>query len=316
VLRACGLRSSASVGKGASVVSAELIGDPQSRSRAIILRVGSGKADSPILWASRRDGLLCSCFSGTQNALFLSASARSTTCRHTSALLSCLSDTKIPFTKFWTRMHLGSQAADFAIKKQEASVSWVVLYRSVYSLVSFTAANAATCIAPSCRRFRSRCSHVNLARPLNNAYRAAAENGESSGMGVTLSTVKAARSADRRPALDGIPDDDAGIDKEAPDKARGSADDSEAIVADRVRRNMLPCSGEISEAEVWARTADWRGILLRQAAADGNGRQHDLTRLTSTIAELHDLASSTICAIRRLSRIVAAVGVNAANNTT
>ena len=273
VRSACGLPSSTSVGKGALPVSAELVGDPQSRSRAILLRLGAGKNDSCVLWASRRGGLLCSCFAGTQNALFLSASSRSTTCKHTTALRSCLADAKIPFTRFWTRMHLASDAVDFAVKKQHGtSLVWVVLYRSVYSLVSFSAANAATCIAPSCRRFRSRCGHVNFVRPLHNDHRAMAAASDEMDKTTRSTSFKTALRADPPPAFDGVPDDDAGIESAPCDTARSSSDAVEAAVSARVRRNMLPCAGEIESGDVWARTADWRGLFLRRASGSAADR--------------------------------------------
>jgi len=79
----CGLPSSRPMGKYPCPVTARVIGDSASRSRAIVLRSGAGKADVAIMWVSCQDGLLCSCFCGTQNALFLSVSSRSTTCKHT-----------------------------------------------------------------------------------------------------------------------------------------------------------------------------------------------------------------------------------------
>ena len=273
VRSACGLPSSTAVGKGSLPVSAVLVGDPQAGSRAILSRVGAGKNDSCILWASRRGGLLCSCFSGTQNALFLSASSRSTTCQHTTALRSCLSDANIPFTRFWTRMHLGSMAADFAVKKQlGSSLVWVALYRSVFSLVSFSAANAAACIAPSCRRFRSRCGHVTFVRPLHEDHRATAAAGDAMGNTTRSASYKTAVRADPPSAIDGVPDDDVGIESAPCDTARSSTDAAEAAVSARVRRNMLPCAGEIESGDVWARTADWRGLFLRRASGSAADR--------------------------------------------
>jgi len=280
VRSACGLPSSTAVGKGSLPVSAVLVGDPQSGSRAILLRVGVGKNDSCILWASRRGRLLCSCFAGTQNALFLSASSRSTTCQHTTALRSCLSDANIPFTRFWTRMHLGSMAADFAVKEQlGSSLVWVVLYRSVFSLVSFSAANAATCIAPSCRRFRSRCGRVTFVRPLHDDHRATAAAGDAMGNTTRSASYKTAVRADQPPAIDDVPDDDVGIESAPCDTARSSTDAAEAAVSARVRRNMLPCAGEIESGDVWARTADWRGLFLRRASGSAAGRENHLATL-------------------------------------
>jgi len=151
VRRACGLPSSTPIGRRASTVCAVMVGDPASRSRAIVLRVGSGKADAAVLWSSHRGGILCSYFVGTQNALFISASSRSSVCKHTTALRSCWSKNGISLHRFWQRMHLGSAPTSFVCRQQYGPMRfWVVLYRSVYSLVSFTAGNVATCIAPSC----------------------------------------------------------------------------------------------------------------------------------------------------------------------
>lgn len=77
VRRSCGLSSTTSVGQFSSAITATVVGDPLSRSRAIALRYGGTKRDA-VLWVSSRGGLMCSCFNGTQNALFLSASSRST----------------------------------------------------------------------------------------------------------------------------------------------------------------------------------------------------------------------------------------------
>lgn len=104
---------------------------------------------------------MCSCFMGTQNALFLSASARSSDCQHTSMLRSSILDSGVSVAKFRERMQLADMASDFgACHQYGSSVVWTVLYQSVFSLVNFTACNVASCVAPRCRRFRSRCGHV------------------------------------------------------------------------------------------------------------------------------------------------------------
>jgi len=158
-------------------MSAVLVSDPYSRSRAVLLCLMPGKNDHAIFWASSRGGLLCSCLVGTLNALILSVPSRRTSCKFTSALRTCLADARILFTKVWSRIHLGSHAWDFAVRKQFESPVWVVLHRAVYSLVLFLAGSVARCIAPCCSRFRARCGYVNLARPLDNANRVAAERG-------------------------------------------------------------------------------------------------------------------------------------------
>jgi len=283
VRKACGLPSSTPIGKGASPFSAVVVGDPNSRSRAIVLRVGGGKSESAVLWSSRRGGILCSCFAGTQNALFLSASARSCVCRHTVALRRCLAKDGIPLDRFWQRMHLGSVPADFVCAQQYGPMRfWVVLNRSVYSLVSFSAANAATCIAPSCRRFRTRCGHVALARPLKAARRAAATDLKEAVS--AKPKIKAATTRDGIGLPPDLPEEDAGIETEPCDTDRGSADAAEATVAARVRRNLLPCVGEISAGEVWARTADWRGMFERRGATRDDDRADKLKIMSNIMA--------------------------------
>lgn len=282
VRRACGRPSTTRVGRGKSVGSATLIGDPLSRSRAIVLRLGSGKHDQAVLWSSKRGGVLCSCFTGTQNALFLSISSRSSTCKHAGALLSCLSTAGIPLVEFWQRMHLGSAPKDFVCRLPHSSSAWVVLFRSVYSLVSFSAANVATCIAPSCRRFRARCGHVAMARPFNDAQRAdvAVPTKER-----TASTPKVAAASDGAGLQAGLPDEDAGIEMEQGDTERGSEDAAEATVAARVRRNLLPCVGEVAAGEVWARTADWKGMLAMRSDRVGAVRAADVKRMSTLFHE-------------------------------
>jgi len=278
VLRACGRPSTTLVGKGKTAVSATLLGDPNSRSRAIFLRLGTGRHEQAVLWSSNRGGLLCSCFTGTQNALFLSVSSRSSVCRHSSALLSCLSTARIPLAEFWQRMHLGAAPKDFVRRAPHGSSSWLVLFRSVYSLVSFTPANVAACITPSCRRFRARCGHVKLARPFNAELRskvavAVKERGSSA--------PKAAPAGDGAGLHGGVPEDDAGIEKEPGDTVRDGGDAAEATVALRVRRNLLPCVGEIAAGEVWARTADWKGMIAARCAGGRDGRAADLKGMSN-----------------------------------
>jgi len=176
-------------------------------------------------------------------------------------------------------MHLGPNAADFAVNKQYgSSISWIVLYRSVYSLVSFSSGNVGTCIAPSCRRFRSRCGHVTFVRPLHYAHRAAAvadpELEKDTGVGRDVgasSLAHTGRDLPLVPALDGVPTE----------TQRCSTDAVEAVVAARVQRNMLPCSGEIAAGDVWARTADWRGLFLGRFDGPDDGRLDDFKRMTA-----------------------------------
>lgn len=282
VRRACGLTSTTPIGRRASTVSAVMVGDPDSRSRAIVLRVGSGKADAAILWSSHRGGILCTCFSGTQNALFISISSRSSSCKHTVALRSCLSQNGISLDRFWQRMHLGSAPSNFVCRQQYGPMRfWVVLYRSVYSLVSFSAANVATCIAPSCRRFRARCGHVVLARPFNSERRAIDASVGARDPAAKVAKAKPAAAVDGRSVPLGPDDEDAGIESEPGDTDRAPSDAAEATVAARVRRNLLPCLGEIKSGDVWARTADWRGLFAGRCSSAGGSRASDLQKISS-----------------------------------
>jgi len=283
VRRACGLPSSTPIGRRASTVSAVTVGDPASRSRAILVRVGWGKADAAVLWSSHRGGILCSCFAGTQNALFLSASSRSCVCKHTTSLRLCLSKNGISLAKFWQRMHLGSAPADFVCRQQYGPLRfWVVLYRSVYSLVWFTAANVATCIAPSCRRFRARCGHVVLARPFNAEARVVDADEAAQDPSATVAKPKPAVTVDGPSETRGPADEDAGIELEPGDTERASSDAAEAAVSARVRRNLLPCLGEVKAGEVWARTAEWRGLFTRRCSNEGgDSRASDLAVISN-----------------------------------
>jgi len=284
VRRYCGLPSSTPIGRHASMVSAVMVGDPESRSRAILLRVGSGKADAAILWCSYRGGILCLCFSGTHNALFLSASSRSCLCQHTTALRTSLSKNGIPFATFWRRMHLDPTPASFVGRHQYGPMRfWVVLYRSVFSLVTFTAGQVATCIAPSCRRFRARCGHVVLSRPLNAERRAAAASDAAMAPAAKIAKDKPAAVDDGPTVPRGPDDEDAGIESEPGDTERSTGDAAEATVAARVRRNLLPCVGEIKAGAVWARTADWRALFLGRCSSAGGSRASDLEVMSNLV---------------------------------
>ena len=262
VRRACGPPSSTPICRLASTVSAVMVGDPASRSRAIMLRVRSGKADAAVLWSSHRGGIFCSCFAGTLKVLFISASSRSSVCMHTTALRSCLSKNGISLHRFWHRMHLGSAPTNSVCRQRYGPMRfWVVLYRSVFSLVSFTAANVATCIAPNCRRFRARSGHVVLARPFNTGRRVIEASDAARDPAAKVSKPKPATAVEAPSVPLGPEDEDVGIESEPGDTYRASCEAAEATVAARVRRNLLPCLGEIKSGDVWARTADWRGLF-------------------------------------------------------
>jgi len=83
VQQTCGLASSSRLVSAKSSMTATLVAQEESKSRAIELRYGAGKRDFAILWVSCRGGVFCSCFGGTQNALMLAALLRSTPCKYT-----------------------------------------------------------------------------------------------------------------------------------------------------------------------------------------------------------------------------------------
>jgi len=270
IRRTCGLPSTRAMAKQASVITARVIGDKNSRSRAIVLRQGAGKRDSSILWVSSRDGFLCSCFAGHENALFLSASSRSTTCSHTVALRKALSSSGVSSAMFCTRMRLRADAAEFAVCEDYGStVLWSVLYHSVFSLVTFSSGNVATCVAPCCRRFRGRCGHVRVAR-----LRLGPDGFNDPKFGTAPAAVKARVDA-RRPAVRAYDrvvkneEEDEGLEMLASDTVRGPLDSAAVDLAARVPRNLLPCSGEVEQGELWNRTADWRTLLRQRPAGDG-----------------------------------------------
>ena len=268
IRRTCGLPSSRPVTRKVSVVTARVVGDKNSRSRAIVLRQGSGKRDSCILWVSSRDGFLCSCFCGHENTLFLSASSRSTTCVHTKVLRKALATPGVSAGMFCSRMRLRADAADFSMCKDYggSAVLWSVLYHSVFSLVTCSASNVSTCIAPRCRRFRGRCGHVRVARD-----RLGADGFNSINFGTAPAAVKARADARRPPPvvrdhMTSNEEEDEGLEKLASDTMRGPQDSATINLSARTTRNLLPCSGEIAQGEVWNRTADWRTAFKPRAA--------------------------------------------------
>jgi len=280
VRRTCGLPSRRQMGKHPSPVTARVVGDSSSRSRAIVLRSGAGKADVSIMWVSCRDGLLCSCFSGTQNALFLSVSSRSTTCKHTAALVKALRVANVSLSTFRTRMRLRADSADFAVfEDYGSSVVWAVLYHAVYSVVTFTTANVATCIAPGCRRFRGRCGHVRVARASQGPE--GFRNLDSGSAPVAAKARKEARqipAAPRAKVLDNEEEDE-GLEGRDGDTVRGPRDMEQSKVAERTPRNMMPCTTELAQGTVWARTADWRGLIAQRAAGRPENKAADMKQL-------------------------------------
>jgi len=101
-----------------------VIGHATSRSRAIVSRSGGTKRELSILWVSCRERLLCSCFAGTQNALFLSASSWSTKCAHTTTLAGALTFSGMSIVTFRAWMRLRADAATFAVHTEYGSTAW------------------------------------------------------------------------------------------------------------------------------------------------------------------------------------------------
>lgn len=252
-------------------MTATVVGDPGSRSRAIALRFGAAKRDA-VLWVSPQGGLMCSCFSGTQNAVLLSVSSRSTDCRHIALLRRSIVSSNVPVSRFRQRMRLGVGAVDFASPTQYGNaVVWTALYQTVFSLVSFTGGNVATCIAPGCRRFRGRCGHVRVARPLNSEFRAKADAEALRYPRGAPKDPKDTPAAGERAVFDVSADEDQGVEKLPCDTARHKGDLDEKLISKRVPRNMLPCVGEMQDVAAWARTADLRAMLRNRAEGGVEG---------------------------------------------
>jgi len=280
----CGLSSSRPMARKASVVTARVIGDKGSRSRAIVLRQGPGKRDASILWVSSRDGILRSCFYGHENALFLSASSRSPTCRHTMALRQALSSSDVSAGTFCSRMRLRADAADVSVCEDDGStVLWSISYHSVFSLVTFSDANVATCVAPCCRRFRRRCGHVRVARE-----RRGPDGFNDVNFGTTPAAVKAPLHARRRPppAYDKVihnEEEYEGLEKLASDTMRFPQDSAPVDLAARPSRNLLPSTVKLGQGAVWNRTADLRQALKPQAAGTAPADRPDHARKVQLI---------------------------------
>lgn len=275
VRRCCGLPSTVNLGRGAFSVAATVVGDPKSRSRAIALRYGHTKRDA-ILWTSPRGGFLCSCFGGTQNALLISASSRSTDCQHTRMLSRCLILAGVSVPRFQQRMQLREDAKNFAsCKLYGASLVWTVLYKRVFSLVTFTKPNVASCIAPGCRRFRGRCGHVQLARPLNTERQQTIVDATTEGQ-VSIKPLNDYNGGAQNPKFLVSEKEDIDIERLPSDTARAKTDPALESVARRAMRNMLPCPCELIDADVWTRTADWRSMFVDRTTRVDDKKHADL----------------------------------------
>ena len=280
--RACGLPLSEVVRQRVVPVTAKIVGDNTSSSRAIVLRCGAGKKDVSIMWVSRRGGLLCSFFAGTQNALFLSASSRSSECSHTAAVNAALCAASIPTSRFRSRMQLKDGATDCSnCSAYGASLLWTVLYRSVFSVVSFSPGNVATCIAPGCRRFRRRCGHVQVSRDAQKRLGVTGYSGLPPD--VTAKPKKLAAGARRSRFLQSEEEDD-GVEQLPSDTIRDENDSATTSSCDCLPRNMFPCRGELLQGEAWNRTADWRSLYIQRARGPPQGRQDDLNMMQAVMS--------------------------------
>jgi len=280
--RACGVPVSESMSIRRSLVSAKIVGDVASRSRAIVLRVGFGKNDIAIIRVSSRRGLLCSCFSGTQNALFLSTSSRSTKFRHTHQLQSDHTTAGIIVHKYRSRMRLQADAHSFsACSAYSGALVWTVLYRLVFSVVSVTAGNVATCTAPGCRRFRGRCGHVQAARDHFSHLGMTGLTGLAPGVEVEAKKepFDRARAVHLKSS-----DEDEGVEKLPSETLRVDGDSDPTALGARHKRNMLPCAGEIRHGETWNRTADWV-LLINKGGTFGDARSSEDVKLMQALID-------------------------------
>jgi len=179
-------------------------------------------------------------------------------------------------------MRLRVDASNCAVAQHfGSSVLWSVLYRSVFSVVTISGANVASCVAPGCRRFRGRCGHV---RTLRDIIGPGGFNDER--FGSSAAAVKARlegrvklASVPARPRVVNNEEEDEGIEKEPTDTIRGPRDAEPTNVASRRLRNMLPCSGELEQGEVWTRTADWRTLYTGRAAGAADGKKDNFNVL-------------------------------------
>lgn len=275
--RAAGLPSSTVRGRDSARVTASIVGQQGTRSRAIVLRYGARRDQTAILWVSARGGLLCSCFEGTQNASFLSVSSRSSNCVHARVVNKCLSIGQVPVEKLRKRMGLRRDAEDFAVPRVfDKSLVMYVLYQRVYSIVTFTA-QSAICVAPGCRSFSRRCGHVRIARRVRDEIKL-------NDAGAAPATKPKGGVKERARFLTNEEEDD-GLEKQPSDTMRADGDSPEGDLCRRASRNLLPCSGEINQAEVWARTADWRGMQEKMRKQGGDtGHLNTMAVLFSSAA--------------------------------
>jgi len=206
---AVGWPSSSAFGKDPARVTATIIGQSASRSRAVVLRYGAQQNAAAILWVSARGGLLCSCFGGTQDAMLLSTSSRTTDCMHTKIFIKAMEAGDVSTSALRTRIALRANAADFSVPRVVGStLVMCVLWRKFFSAVMFTSKKA-TCIAPGFRSFARRCGHVRVA--LQDREGLEPEEG---GAGMTIyvpGTAKVKRDKSARPRFFTSEEEDVGL---------------------------------------------------------------------------------------------------------
>jgi len=72
-------------------------------------------------------------------------------------------------------------------------------------------------------------------------------------------------------------EEDEGLETLASDTMRRPLDSAPIDLAAWMPRNLLPCSGEISQGELWNRTADWRTLLRQRPAGEGQAGAKQLS---------------------------------------
>eukprot|EP00168_Porphyra_purpurea_P019434 TRINITY_DN7748_c0_g1_i2.p1 TRINITY_DN7748_c0_g1~~TRINITY_DN7748_c0_g1_i2.p1 ORF type:complete len:326 (-),score=2.25 TRINITY_DN7748_c0_g1_i2:139-1116(-) len=166
-------------------------------------------------------------------------------------------------------MGLRRDAADFAVPRVfVGSLAMYVLYQRVYSIVTFTS-QGAICVAPGCRSFFRRCGHARVARQV----RAELKLQE---LRRVEGAPKAKAGRKGRARFLSNEEEDVGLERQPPDTIRADDDCPEEILRERDPRNLLPCAGEAAQGDRWTRTADWRGLIERQRAHDGDASQLDM----------------------------------------
>jgi len=294
IQRTCGLPSSSPFVRDAARVTATVIRDPTSRSRAIVLRHGQRRDEAAIMWVSPRGGLLCSCYGGTQNGSFLSASSRSSECVHAKVLDNCLVAAGVSVNLLRRRLSLTADAANFSVSRIFGSTLVVyVLYRKVYSILTFMG-KYGTCVAPGCRSFSRRCGHVLLARrhrdnlPVHNRETTPDDEHEHKSKPPTSTPCG-------RQLFLTDEEEDTGLENLPSDTVRSGKDAPDIELSARLKRNMLPCSGELLVGEAWNRAADWRSMYMRRSRMCDDRRAHDLGTIMAcyTAAVKRGLAADT-----------------------